>query len=110
MEKTRHLYRVILRKGMKYQSVIRGLSLSTVVLISLGCSGSAALSTDSDFQHDLSGDVVPWNSEVFAAAGDQFTFAVFSDLTGGERANIRNCRRAVISVATGVHHQCGRPD
>jgi len=40
------------------------------------------------FQQDLSGQVLPWTNENFDAAGDKFTFAVFSDLTGGEREGI----------------------
>jgi hypothetical protein len=83
---------------MAYRSVFWALSLSTVVLISLRCSGPAALSNDPDFQHDISGDVLPWNSEVFDAANDKFTFAVFSDLTGGERERIFEIAVAQLSL------------
>jgi hypothetical protein len=40
------------------------------------------------FQHNLTGDVLPWTHDRFDAAGDKFTFAVFSDLTGGERERV----------------------
>jgi hypothetical protein len=40
------------------------------------------------FQHDVSGQVLPWTNEVFDAANEKFTFAVFSDLTGGERERV----------------------
>ena len=83
---------------MTYQLAIRTLSLSTVVLIMLGCSSPTVLSNDRDFQHAVAGDVLPWNSEVFDAADDKFTFAVFSDLTGGERERIFEIAVAQISL------------
>ena len=83
---------------MTYHSIIRSLSLSAVVLVLLGCSSPTVLSDDPDFQHDVAGDVLPWNSEVFDAADDKFTFAVFSDLTGGERERIFEIAVAQISL------------
>lgn len=53
-----------------------------------GCSGSSSSPDELGFQHDLSGQVLPWTHENIDAAGDKFTFAVFSDLTGGEREQI----------------------
>ncbi len=41
-----------------------------------------------EFRHDASDEVKPWVHENFDAADDKFTFAVFSDLTGGERPRI----------------------
>ena len=41
-----------------------------------------------DFHHDQVGNVVPWTHEAFDAADDKFTFAVHSDLTGGEREGV----------------------
>jgi len=43
-----------------------------------------------DFQHDLTGTAVPWTGENFDNDADKFSFAVFSDLTGGEREGIFN--------------------
>ena len=37
-----------------------------------------------DFQHAV-GNIKPWTHEQFDASDDKFTFAVFADLTGGER-------------------------
>ena len=54
----------------------------------LGCSGPAAPPAEPMFQHGASGQVLPWTHENFDAADDKFTFAVFSDLTGGERERI----------------------
>ena len=40
------------------------------------------------FGNSLEGDVQPWTHASFDANADKFTFAVFSDLTGGEREKI----------------------
>ncbi len=59
-----------------------------ILCILLGCSGSSTDPDEPVFQHDLTGNVLPWNTEQFDSADDKFTFAVFSDLTGGERGGI----------------------
>lgn len=40
------------------------------------------------FRHKMTGEVLPWTHDRFDAAEDKFTFAVFSDLTGGERKRV----------------------
>jgi len=40
------------------------------------------------FEHDVKGGPTPWTSETFELEEDDFTFAIISDLTGGERENI----------------------
>ena len=40
------------------------------------------------FEHEVLGEATPWTHENVDADGDKFTFAVFSDLTGGERPKI----------------------
>lgn len=60
----------------------------SILFLVLGCSGSSAPPKESEFQSDVSGSVVPWNGEDFDAAAEKFTFAVHSDLTGGERDGI----------------------
>ncbi len=40
------------------------------------------------FQHDVKSGPAPWTSDVFELEEDDFTFAIISDLTGGERENI----------------------
>lgn len=48
----------------------------------------ASRSPSTDFQHDVTTEVKPWKHERFDNAEDKFTFAVFSDLTGGEREGV----------------------
>ncbi|MEZ5894257.1 MAG: metallophosphoesterase [Parvularculaceae bacterium] len=42
----------------------------------------------SSFTHEVAGEQKPWLSERFDAAPDKFTFAIISDLNGGERAGV----------------------
>jgi predicted phosphodiesterase len=56
--------------------------MCTILALSqAGCSTSG-------FHHEVSGNPKPWTHEVFDSHQDKFTFAVFSDLTGGERERI----------------------
>ena len=59
-----------------------------LICVVLGCSGSPGGPDGPVFRHDVSGQVLPWTNEAFDAADDKFTFAVFSDLTGGERERV----------------------
>ena len=52
------------------------------------CSGSDATDGGHAIDHHLSGDVRPWTHEDFDANDGKFTFAVFADLTGGEREGV----------------------
>jgi hypothetical protein len=40
------------------------------------------------FAHQVEAGPSPWTHEIFDAGDDKFTFAIFSDLTGGEREKI----------------------
>jgi predicted phosphodiesterase len=60
-----------------------GLALGLV-----GCSEPTRNPELANFRHDVEDGVTPWVHENFDAADDKFTFAVFSDLTGGERPRI----------------------
>jgi hypothetical protein len=65
------------------------LSIFTLaVTFFLGCSDPAAPPAEPVFQHEVTGQVLPWKNENFDVADEKFTFAVFSDLTGGEREGI----------------------
>lgn len=41
-----------------------------------------------DFQHEITDGAKPWTSEDFEATEEDFTFAVISDLNGGERPGV----------------------
>lgn len=70
---------------MNYRS-IRILAVAwAFACVALACT---AVSSNTLLQHDVAGDVVPWTHNNFDAADEKFTFAVFSDLTGGERKRI----------------------
>lgn len=40
------------------------------------------------FEHDIKNGPTPWTSDIFELEENDFTFAIISDLTGGERENI----------------------
>jgi predicted phosphodiesterase len=64
-----------------------GYLLLVALLVCSSC--TVNIDTDSeDFQHNIASDPTPWTHEQFDAEKDQFTFAVFSDLYGGERDQI----------------------
>ncbi|MGD2130388.1 MAG: hypothetical protein PVJ17_13890, partial [Lysobacterales bacterium] len=43
---------------------------------------------DASFSHDVEGTARPWTDAPFDAEDGKFTFAVVSDLTGGERPRV----------------------
>ena len=64
----------------------------------VGCSGPPEQSGGPDFIAPESGAVKPWTNESFDAADDKFTFAIHSDLTGGERESIYKVAIAQLSL------------
>ena len=73
------------------------ISLVAISLIT-GCKGQSDSTGETSFRHDVSGEVLPWTNENFDSASDKFTFAVFSDLTGGERERIFEIAVAQLSL------------
>jgi hypothetical protein len=66
-------------------------NLLLLVLLTLlaACASSQPGPTEPPaFQHDITGEVTPWTHENFDDGEGKFTFALFSDLTGGEREGI----------------------
>lgn len=57
----------------------------TFVLVS-GC--HKPTDSPANFRHDIHDGPTPWSHENFNDNGDQFTFAIISDLNGGEREGI----------------------
>ncbi len=63
--------------------------LISLLLMLLGCESKQPIQTS--FVHDLNNfEPKPWSSEIFEQSEDDFTFAVISDLNGGEREGIYN--------------------
>ncbi len=52
-----------------------------------GCTNSK---TTANFEHDISTGPTPWTSDVFELEEIDFTFAIISDLNGGEREGVYN--------------------
>lgn len=50
------------------------------------------------FTHDFTASARPWTHENFDVQDDKFTFALFSDLTGGEREHIFEVAVAQLSI------------
>ncbi len=65
--------------GNRVRSPIIVLTVLAVMLLG-GCE-----STTEDFRHHVASEVHPWTHTRFDDADEKFTFAIFSDLTGGER-------------------------
>jgi predicted phosphodiesterase len=66
---------------------IRTLMLGVSVTLITGCAGSSDEAMTA-FQHDITGEALPWTHDQPDASSDRFTFALFSDLTGGERERV----------------------
>ena len=61
---------------------------ATLLLLAACASRPPADPGSAVFQHDISGEVRPWTHENFDDEEGKFTFALFSDLTGGEREGV----------------------
>jgi UDP-2,3-diacylglucosamine pyrophosphatase LpxH len=70
----------------------------TVSIALLAISISVIAQEPGEFRHDLPDGARPWAHENFDAADDKFTFAVFSDLTGGERSGVFEIAVAQLSL------------
>lgn len=64
------------------------LLLGMLMLISACAGTSRTESEPAVFQHDFSGTSLPWTHSNFDNEKSKFTFALFSDLTGGERDGV----------------------
>jgi hypothetical protein len=66
--------------------------LPGLLLVLSACAGSPQHEPRSDdppvFRHDVTGPVTPWTNSDFDDEEGKFTFALFSDLTGGERDGV----------------------
>jgi len=71
------------------------LLLATFVVLA-GCSVES--NNHDEFQHSVVGPSTPWNGERFDSHPGKFTFAIFSDLTGGERQHVFDVAIAQLSL------------
>ncbi len=62
--------------------------LGTLLLIGACASHDQTGNESTPFHHDFAGTDVPWTHTNFDDEKDKFTFALFSDLTGGEREGV----------------------
>ena len=62
--------------------------LIALVLVACGAGGCAADVSVDEFESAVETDPRPWTHENFDADDDKFTFAVFADLSGGERDRV----------------------
>jgi len=74
----------------KKQLNTHSLIIPYLILCSLvgACSVEHSEQPPTEFSHSISGDVLPWKHEEFDSKHSKFTFAVFADLTGGERSQV----------------------
>lgn len=64
-------------------------ALLGLLVLTAGCATHSSTQPEPDvFQHDGVGTATPWTHSRFDNDQDKFTFAIFSDLTGGEREDI----------------------
>ncbi|NIP19041.1 MAG: serine/threonine protein phosphatase [Xanthomonadales bacterium] len=64
------------------------LTITMTLLLAACAGGPDPREPGHGFEHDIPGEAVPWTHTDFDDSADKFTFAVFSDLTGGEREGV----------------------
>lgn len=69
--------------GLEMKNLLFHFSIALAVV---GCVAPEVQQTK--FIHEVSSQVKPWTSETFESTEEDFTFAIISDLTGGERAGV----------------------
>ena len=58
------------------------------IIFILFVSCKLSVNTEPTFEHDVLNGPKPWTSEIFEPEEEDFTFAIISDLTGGEREGV----------------------
>lgn len=74
------IYKTNIHKRMK--------SILTILLAGLFVLACQPKHIPSRFEHDIASGPTPWTSSVFEKGEEDFTFAIISDLTGGERDGV----------------------
>ena len=92
--------------------------LLVLMILLTACAGSQPIQSETpEFLHDIAGQATPWTHSNFDNQEVKFTFALFSDLTGGEREGIfevaveqLNLLRPELIVSVGDLIEGGTPD
>jgi predicted phosphodiesterase len=92
--------------------------LLVLLILLTACAGSQPNQPEApEFRHDIEGQATPWTHSNFDNEENKFTFALFSDLTGGEREGIfevaveqLNLLRPELIVSVGDLIEGGTPD
>lgn len=69
-----------------------------VALVGTIALASCTSASGARFRHEISGSAVPWTHAQFDTSADRFTFAVVSDLNGGERREVFNVAVAQLTL------------
>jgi hypothetical protein len=73
--------------------------LAGLLLLLAACaSGQPVQSPAAVFQHEITGATEPWTHSAFDDEPGKYTFALFSDLTGGEREGVFNVAIAQLNL------------
>ena len=79
-------------------SLIGKLLLIPATVFLTRCSNPPTVRSVPPFQHALATEATPWYHDRFDDAEDRFTFAIFSDLNGGEREGVFEVAMAQLSL------------
>jgi len=73
--------------------------LLVIIFLLTACAGNQITQGDTPvFRHDIPGQATPWTHSDFDNGESKFTFALFSDLTGGEREGVFEVAIAQINL------------
>lgn len=86
--RTGYRYHCVWRRSDTYTKSVNQFLKFIFVLFGSSLLSSCAVIGDNEFQHEIGGPNTPWTHESFDISRDQFRFAVFSDLYGGERERV----------------------
>ena len=69
------------------------------ILIGVGCRSEQPRKPK--FEHDITNGPTPWTSDQFELEEEDFTFAIISDLNGGERPGVFSTAVSQLNTRTG---------
>ena len=78
-------------------TLTKTIALAVTVLLA-GCASEPPAPSAPTFKHEFATAATPWSHERFDASEEKFTFAIFSDLNGGERERVFEIAVAQLSL------------